>query len=335
MKRTPLLDSTCTYDPTDSRFDFVLLIPSNLCSHDRHPNGKIMHNLYAELEGIDESSTRLPSRKSTQNSITKSPYPPTSSHSPSSDNTPSGTISPPSGSTIQTPSYFTETPRGTDTPLYDPRGAIDSASLTFALQSMELSQQGDNEPGPSRGRGSLNVPAPPYQLNRYRDEASSEGRSGEVPWYRGVVKKERYIELLYNCHPEGGVTELDVVVRDAVPGLGPFELTLESDCVSSLENPCRFKTDHSGRLEVCSLETSNSSVQVPIRPFSHFESVLSQLTRSVHHATIQRRQNRQSPDQSSQFLLLVRDHMGIKIPDQGCKLYGEVRKLWARMKVKD
>jgi hypothetical protein len=74
-----------------------------------------------------------------------------------------------------------------------------------------------------------NAPPPEY----VEEEAIPEGGDGEsAAWFKGKVRKERYIELLYNCHPEGGITNLDVVVRDAVPGLGPFELKLESDCVS-------------------------------------------------------------------------------------------------------
>jgi hypothetical protein len=71
----------------------------------------------------------------------------------------------------------------------------------------------------------LMPPAPPYEAIEER----------EATWLRGNVRKERYIELLYNCQPEGGVTELDVTIRDAVPGLGPFEVQLESDCVSVIE----------------------------------------------------------------------------------------------------
>lgn len=239
--------------PND-RFDFVLLIPSNLCSHDRHPNAKIAHHIYAELEGLDESaapaSLRSTGRKSTQTSMTstnsgaaidtprssrsRSPFPPsTASHSPAASGTPSGTISPPSGSQIHTPMYVESTTRSPASPIVpDGNGAVNPASLTSALNSMSLRQHASNEAGPSRtgggggsSSGQVLPPAPPYQADQ------GPAQQAEVPWFKGIVKKDRYIELLHNCHPEGGVTELDVVVRDAVPGLGPFELSLESDCV--------------------------------------------------------------------------------------------------------
>jgi hypothetical protein len=71
-------------------------------------------------------------------------------------------------------------------------------------------------------------PVPPY-----------EGPVDAVEWLIGTVRKERYSELLYNPHPDGGVTNLDVVIRDFAIGLGPFDLRLLSDCVSNLEYTAR------------------------------------------------------------------------------------------------
>ena len=174
------------------------MIPANLCSHDRHANGKIMHSLYAELEGLPES--RATSRSQTRMS------------------TRSGTRS---SSRMRTPITGRSSESGTATPS-SPVGeladAVNAASLASALSMSFTWHDSPTE----------EIPAPPYEAGPSAE--AEEPR--EVPWFKGMVKKDRYIELLYNCHPEGGVTELDVMVRDAVPGLGPFELHLESDCVS-------------------------------------------------------------------------------------------------------
>ena len=79
------------------------------------------------------------------------------------------------------------------------------------------------------------LPAPPYS-----------GSAIGVEWLKGTITKERYSEILHNSHPDGGVTELDVLVQDVVPGLGPFNIRLLSDCVSNPSPspiPTNFKTD--------------------------------------------------------------------------------------------
>ena len=166
-----------------------------------------MHSLYAELEGLPESrttsrsQTRIPTRSGTRSNTRSS----SRMRTPITGRSNSGTA----------------TPSSPTSPVDELTDAVNAASLASALSMSITRHESPTE----------EIPAPPYDFG-------VDGGGGEVddvrdvPWFRGLVKKDRYIELLYNCHPEGGVTELDVMVRDAVPGLGPFELHLESDCVS-------------------------------------------------------------------------------------------------------
>lgn len=211
-----------------ARFDFVIMIPANLCSHDRHANGKIMHSIYAELEGLPESRT-------TSRSQTRIP-------------TRSGTRS---SSRMRTPLTERNNESGTATPS-SPMGeltdAVNAASLASALSMSITRHESPTE----------EIPAPPYESG-----TPNEDEMRDIPWFKGMVKKDRYIELLYNCHPDGGVTELDVMVRDAVPGLGPFELHLESDCVSYtlLLAAQNERADDSGQQVRCSLERYTFSLR--------------------------------------------------------------------------
>ena len=43
---------TCRRLKPPDRFDFTILIPSNLAPHDWHTNGSIEHKIYAEVEGL-------------------------------------------------------------------------------------------------------------------------------------------------------------------------------------------------------------------------------------------------------------------------------------------
>ena len=130
-------------------------------------------------------------------------------------------------------------------------------------------------------------PAPPYEAAEER----------EATWLRGSVRKERYIELLYNCQPEGGVTELDVMIRDAVPGLGPFEVQLESDCVSLTPIALKrrsFRLTRSGLSAVCLPASSAFLRQGRTSPSSPSASASSRHTQSCHLATIQLRPSQMS-----------------------------------------
>ncbi len=64
----------------DGRFDFTLIIPSDLAPHDWHPNGRVTHDLRAEIEGLDHSSSSSLNPSMTRFS---SPCSPTRSVSPS------------------------------------------------------------------------------------------------------------------------------------------------------------------------------------------------------------------------------------------------------------
>lgn len=97
----------------------------------------------------------------------------------------------------------------------EPYGAANPASLAAAL-SMAITRQDDHLP-----------PVPPY-----------EGPAAAVEWLVGTVRKERYSELLYNPHPDGGVTTLDSAIRSFANGLGAFDLRLLSDCVRDLRYGC-------------------------------------------------------------------------------------------------
>lgn len=263
----------------DSRFDFVLLIPTNLCSHDRHPNGRIRHNLYAELEGIEpdpsqstevkegrggRSHSRKPAKRSTSttphshsqsHSRSRSPLPPprpSFSHASTGSGSPSASAG--ASATASGTATGTATPRYPASPEELPGDAVNAQSLATALSmSMSLTRHDSDTCAlsdanfPPRGRSGApvhtllgdeisGVPPPGYAESSTRNARASLSTSG-IPedgpsWLVGKVRKERYMELLYNCHPQGGITELDVLVRDAVPGLGPFEVKLESDCVS-------------------------------------------------------------------------------------------------------
>ena len=50
-------------------------------------------------------------------------------------------------------------------------------------------------------------------------------------WLRGKFYVERKIMLIYNPHPNGGVTELDERASAYAPGIGSYDLRMVSDVV--------------------------------------------------------------------------------------------------------
>ena len=97
---------------------------------------------------------------------------------------------------------------------------VNPSSLTNALSSMSITRQEE-------------IPATPaYAAN---------GNADEIPWLVGKVRKERWMEVLHNCDPGGGVNTLDVLARNDVDGLGPFEISMLSDAVSCAHLSVRLR----------------------------------------------------------------------------------------------
>jgi hypothetical protein len=238
------------YCTVDHRYDFILLIPSDLANHDTHPDARIEHNIHVEVEGDSLDDINPPSRSTTgvqppkakSRSKSKSRSYPTSTY-PSN---------PPSRSTsrhVSPPKTYSPMPIAS--PEYTPKDLTPNPeSLSAALsQTLRLDASGSTS----------NLPeVPPY--------SSREGGQGidEIGWLHGTLRAKRYVEVLYNLNPNGGVTDLDVRSSSSAAGLGTYDLRVLTDCVSD-DTPLVFPASNS---IACALKANFTALSPPRLPRS-------------------------------------------------------------------
>lgn len=228
--------------------------------HDTHSNGKITHELYAELEGTPEPDRGLRSGGSSTSlfGMRKS-----GKRSPSGAASGSRATSPSRNGRRGLSSAPSNAPSGASTPI---GGGAPAAPLALAgaLASLNLSD-GHASPtvssGITSGSGSgaasphpgipgsqqpinpahlaaeysftvsrQEVPylprIPSYEDTNYTDSAT------QTPWVIGTHRQKRHIMIVYNPNTSGGTSELNDRANGFVTGLGVWELTMVSDVVS-------------------------------------------------------------------------------------------------------
>lgn len=233
--------------------------------HDTHSNGKITHELYAELEGTPEpadwglksvgsSSSLFGMRKSGKRSPSAAASGSTSRatspsrsgrhrHSLAPSNVPSGASTPIGGGAPAAPLALA--------------GALANLNLNNGhasptVHSGVTSGSGSGSATPHPGYPGSQQPinpahlaaeysftvtrqevpylprTPSYEDTNYTDTAT------QTPWVIGTHRQKRHIMLVYNPNPSGGTNELHDRANGFVPGLGVWEMTMVSDVVRVL-----------------------------------------------------------------------------------------------------
>ncbi|KLT41789.1 hypothetical protein CC85DRAFT_247074 [Cutaneotrichosporon oleaginosum] len=189
--------------PGSQRFAFTIIIPSNLAVHDTHSNGKISHELYAELEGMPEDLPRPASSSSLFGMRRSGKRSPSSARSASASRAPS-------------PS---RAPRRGLSGAVSPAPGIDGAQqpINPALLASEYSFTVTRQEVPYLPR------IPSYEDTNFTDHAS------QTPWVTGTHRSKKHIMIVYNPNPLGTTNELHDRADGQVPGLGKWEMTMVSD----------------------------------------------------------------------------------------------------------
>lgn len=257
----------------DSRFAFTIIIPSNLAVHDTHENGKITHELYAELEGTPEPADwglktvgsssslfgmRLSGKRSPSavgsGSASRATSPVRNGNGPRrSSAAPSGTSTPVGGGAPAAPLALA--------------GALASLNLSNGLARPTVSSGSGvgSGPGSNSGSGAVTpsagqpgslpinpahlaaeysftvtrqeVPFLPRIPSYAETETLSTETASQTPWIIGTHREKRHIMIVYNPNPMGGTNELNDRANGFVPGLGFWELSMVSDVVSPPPSP--------------------------------------------------------------------------------------------------
>jgi hypothetical protein len=185
---------------------FTLILPSTLAAHDWHHNGKITHDLFAELDGIPEPS----SPGFFDFHILKARGSLTSNRGP----TTSGRVSP---ATSACRSRF---PTPLPSPLWLPaQQSPPMRPLLNATASLSMTRQEESSPQ-----------VPSYE----ESEAEPHGNSKQVDngWIRGVYAIKRTLMVTHNPNPHGAHSDLHERQSGFAPGLGVYDLKICSDVVS-------------------------------------------------------------------------------------------------------
>ncbi|CAK9786974.1 unnamed protein product [Cutaneotrichosporon oleaginosum] len=243
--------------PGSQRFAFTIIIPSNLAVHDTHSNGKISHELYAELEGMPEDLPRPASSSSLFGMRRSGKRSPSSARSASASRAPSPSRAPRRG-LWDIPSV---PPSGAATPI---GGSAPAAPLALAGALANLSLENGHaaptvasaHPGSGPSSGAVS-PAPgidgaqqpinpallaseysftvtrqevPYlpRIPSYEDTNFTDHAS-QTPWVTGTHRSKKHIMIVYNPNPLGTTNELHDRADGQVPGLGKWEMTMVSD----------------------------------------------------------------------------------------------------------
>lgn len=172
------------------RFTFTIHIPGNLAPHDYHPGHRVDNVLFAEVEGVEDTSTLGTIGSWFRRGSSPSPGSQTTSRATS----PSGGSSPRFGSRSISPAS--------------------SPGVMTPPQSLSILRQ------------EVSLPQPPsYDLS----EHGQEGEEDSTPWLVGTCYAERALILIYNPDPAGGVSGLDARIDTAAPGVGPISVGYTAD----------------------------------------------------------------------------------------------------------
>ena len=202
------------------RFEFTLIVPSSLAPHDWHYNGKVSHELFAEIEGQPASVSSFSlfgSGRSNQRS-----------RSSASSNRGSAT-----------PGYLS--PRSPALSLSPPSSPISLSPMLSATASLSITRQ-----------EAVGFPlVPTYEQSQLDNAglASPGGANGNAnkvnDWVTGTKIVSKNIMAIHNPCRQGSSSDLDERQSGFAPGLGVWDLKIFSDVVCP--PPCLSLFSHSDR----------------------------------------------------------------------------------------
>lgn len=216
-----------------ARFKFSIIVPANHPVHDWHPNAKITHYLYAELEGLPDA---VPPRVGSSSSLFSFMGGKRSSPPHSSRPSRSGSPAPGAGQRMASP------PRsGTSTPVTGSSPAAGPMAIEAALAGLQVATGPSGistaptspvgSPGTENDDPIHTMQASSMSITRQElfPQAPAYEAKGEPEWLTGTVNAKRSIMLMYNPDPNGGVTEYDDCANGYAPGLGIWNARFSSD----------------------------------------------------------------------------------------------------------
>ncbi len=204
-----------------------MILPGNLAPHDWHVNGKISHDLYAEIEGVAD-----PAAPSSSGGLFSFRSRPSQSRTRSGEKTSrsrSRAGSPRTGSPITSNrSSFTNL-NGlgqVSQPIIRPNGS--ATNLVAVAAALSLNGTGHGH-GDGNGNGADGMPqTPSYE----QSEADAGEKIADDSWLRGFFEVKRALMLFYNPNPSGGTTDLAERQSGFAATVGPWHLEMISDVVS-------------------------------------------------------------------------------------------------------
>lgn len=260
------------YDVADSRFQFTIIIPANLASHDWHTNGVISHILFAEVEGQPEANdwgmARVGSASSLFGLRRSSRQGSASGSRGTSPVRSSPAQSPPASPRMaSSPSRSSFSFSPTERSQSIPYPQVCGAQFANALANLNINGQNGGRSTSTIGESSrlARSYAPPFGsppdsplassppsndfypnytksisitrqvpplLPRAPSYDASEAEAGEAEWLSGTLRTKRNCMIVYNPSPTGGVNELSERMSGYIGGLGVWELQMVSDVVS-------------------------------------------------------------------------------------------------------
>ncbi|BEI83346.1 hypothetical protein CcaverHIS002_0312140 [Cutaneotrichosporon cavernicola] len=241
------------------RFDFTIIVPADLASHDWHTNGVISHVLYAELEGLPDphgmargasANSLFGLRKGSRSSSrAHSQSRGTSPASPSRSPGPRGSVSGPSrhagpseSADIQvalsnlaapTPGFPFRTPGSSPVPS---RSTSPVRSASPRLNPVHMS--GAHNLSITREEEMILPRVPSYDdsMAQLSLQDSAANANASPDWILGTHVAKRNCLIVYNPNPMGGINELADHASGYVPGLGVWTWRMVSDvwCIAAL-----------------------------------------------------------------------------------------------------
>lgn len=219
------------------RFEFTMIIPSSLAPHNwvggDGITASITHQLHAVLEGLSEDSHSHHESGSTTPTASTSFFGNKGKHKSFSPFASSGRKTPrtPSSHPIASSSGNHGVSRS-PSPVRGAGEGPDSQSLEAALLAATRSM---NLHDPAR--------TPSYDESQAQAQSQSQSRGSisniavdDSDWLIGNHSTKRLVEVIYNPHPNGAVSQLDERISSSAPGLGEYHLRMAAEEVRDHEN---------------------------------------------------------------------------------------------------
>ncbi|GFZ42594.1 hypothetical protein JCM24511_00310 [Saitozyma sp. JCM 24511] len=229
---------------THDRFDFTIVVPTNLGPHDWHPNGRITHTLTAEVVGQSKSSSSWFSSLSLSSPKHGSHNGTGGGHAVAggtgsgggSGGAGAGAVSGPDAGAGPSATSPSPTGRAVSPHPAPPPPPDSSRTGRSRSRGRAADKNSGRSKSKSRGGGVEQEVDPPdamgiarQMLVSWEDPSASSSKEGEdgavpVPWLVGTYETHRPIRLVYNPDVAGGVTSLDMDIPIRAAGLGRVHL---------------------------------------------------------------------------------------------------------------